>query len=130
MPQGSFVCAWRGAVEFQVSQEFARYGSLDLAIEAVFASWLVSAPATTARTRRWTIVFGTAVNVMTMVLGSVGEDSGTGVAFSRNPSTSEDRLPEPTPGEDVVASARHGPGTAAPKFRMRQLTNHRCDMRT
>ncbi len=54
--------------------------------------------------------WGTAVNVQTMVFGNMGEDSGTGVAFSRNPSTGEKQiyaefLPN-AQGEDVVAGVR------------------------
>ena len=69
-----------------------------------------SAPATTARTRRSPHDLGTAVNVVTMVFGNMGDDSGTGVAFTRDPNTGEKVLfgeyLTNAQGEDVVAGIR------------------------
>ncbi len=86
------------------------YEQMRQAIAAVFDSWF-GAPATSYRNAEgiphdW----GTAVNVVTMVFGNMGEDSGTGVAFTRDPSTGEKKLyGEYLPnaqGEDVVAGIR------------------------
>jgi pyruvate, orthophosphate dikinase len=80
------------------------------AITAVFASW--QTPRARAYRRIHSIAddLGTAVNVMAMVFGNLGEDSGTGVAFTRNPSTGEHDLFGEflvnAQGEDVVAGTR------------------------
>ena len=61
---------------------------LELAIEAVFKSWNASrAKRYRAKINEITGLRGTAVNVQTMVFGNMGDDSGTGVAFTRDPST-------------------------------------------
>ncbi len=80
------------------------------AISAVFESW--NNPRATAYREINNIPhnLGTAVNIQAMVFGNMGEDSGTGVAFSRNPATGEseligDFLPN-TQGEDIVAGIR------------------------
>ena len=69
-----------------------------------------SAPTTTASTTRSPHDLGTAVNVVTMVFGNMGDDSGTGVAFTRNPNTGEKVLfgeyLTNAQGEDVVAGIR------------------------
>ena len=84
---------------------------LHLAIEAVFNSWGNKRAQDYRRKNRISDSLGTAVNVQTMVFGNKGEDSGTGVAFTRNPSTGEkqpygDYL-ENAQGEDVVAGIRN-----------------------
>ena len=72
-----------------------------------------SAPATTARPARSPHDLGTAVNVVTMVFGNMGDDSGTGVAFTRDPNTGEKALfgeyLTNAQGEDVVAGIRTPP---------------------
>ena len=69
-----------------------------------------SAPSTTASTTRSPHDLGTAVNVVTMVFGNMGDDSGTGVAFTRDPNTGEKVLYGEyltnAQGEDVVAGIR------------------------
>ncbi len=85
---------------------------LDLAVEAVFKSW--NTPRAVAYRRRERIAddMGTAVNVQQMVFGNTGERSGTGVAFTRNPSTGEahpyGEFLQNAQGEDVVSGARTG----------------------
>ena len=64
---------------------------LGYAIEAVFKSWNGRRARDYRRMERIPDDLGTAVNVQTMVYGNKGEDSGTGVAFTRNPSTGEQR---------------------------------------
>jgi pyruvate,orthophosphate dikinase len=80
------------------------------AIEAVFKSWLTKRAVDYRRVHRIPDDMGTAVNVMTMVYGNMGDDSATGVAFSRNPSTGEPGLfgefLTNAQGEDVVAGIR------------------------
>jgi pyruvate,orthophosphate dikinase len=83
---------------------------LEKAIEAVFKSW------NTPRAKRYrqineiTGLLGTAVNVQTMVFGNMGDDSGTGVAFTRDPSTGKNQFYGEflinAQGEDVVAGIR------------------------
>lgn len=84
---------------------------LDLAIDAVFNSWNTERARLYRRQERIPDDLGTAVNVIAMVFGNLGERSGTGVAFTRNPSTGEpgiygDYL-ENAQGEDVVAGIRN-----------------------
>ncbi|MCD6518754.1 MAG: pyruvate, phosphate dikinase [Anaerolineae bacterium] len=80
------------------------------AIEAVFDSWFGEKAVTYRRLNNMSDEWGTAVNIVTMVFGNMGEDSGTGVAFTRNPNTGEKELyGEYLPnaqGEDVVAGIR------------------------
>jgi pyruvate,orthophosphate dikinase len=80
------------------------------AIGAVFASWMGEKAVTYRRVEKITGLLGTAVNVVQMVFGNTGEDSGTGVCFTRDPSTGEkiffgDFLLN-AQGEDVVAGIR------------------------
>jgi pyruvate,orthophosphate dikinase len=80
------------------------------AIEAVFRSWRGRRAVDYRRVHRIPDDLGTAVNVVAMVYGNTGEDSGTGVAFTRNPSTGEPQLYGEflvnAQGEDVVAGVR------------------------
>ncbi|QVL35067.1 pyruvate, phosphate dikinase [Aminirod propionatiphilus] len=80
------------------------------AIEAVFKSWNTPRAKTYRRINKISDALGTAVNVMTMVFGNLGEDCGTGVCFTRNPSTGEKGLYGEflvnAQGEDVVAGIR------------------------
>jgi pyruvate,orthophosphate dikinase len=83
---------------------------LRLAIAAVFDSWMNRRAVDYRRLNRISDDIGTAVNVQAMVFGNAGEDSGTGVAFTRNPSTGESALfgeyLTNAQGEDVVAGIR------------------------
>ncbi|EPD31135.1 pyruvate, phosphate dikinase [Gleimia europaea] len=84
---------------------------LDLGIEAVFLSWNTERAKIYRRRERISDDLGTAVNVQTMVFGNMGEDSGTGVCFTRDPSTGHsgvygDILMN-AQGEDVVAGIRN-----------------------
>jgi pyruvate,orthophosphate dikinase len=80
------------------------------AIEAVFASWFGKRAVDYRNYNKISHDLGTAVNVQTMVFGNMGNDSGTGVAFTRNPSTGEHVLYGEflinAQGEDVVAGIR------------------------
>lgn len=83
---------------------------LFLAIRAVFDSWNNQRAIVYRRLNKIPDDLGTAVNVQSMVFGNMGNDSGTGVAFTRNPSTGENELFGEylinAQGEDVVAGIR------------------------
>ncbi len=83
---------------------------LRLAINAVFDSWWAKKAVDYRRINRLSDDWGTAVTVMAMVFGNLGDTSGTGVCFSRNPSTGEKRFFGEflinAQGEDVVAGIR------------------------
>jgi pyruvate,orthophosphate dikinase len=86
------------------------YAQLKEAVAAVFHSWDNPRANVYRQMNGIPYEWGTAVNVQTMVFGNMGEDSGTGVAFSRSPSTGEksiyaEFLPN-AQGEDVVAGVR------------------------
>jgi pyruvate,orthophosphate dikinase len=86
------------------------YEQMRQATAAVFDSWF-GAPATSYRNAEGLAHdWGTAVNVVTMVFGNMGVDSGTGVAFTRNPATGEKKVYGEyllnAQGEDVVAGIR------------------------
>ncbi len=80
------------------------------AVKAVFRSWDNDRANVYRRMHDIPYEWGTAVNVQSMVFGNMGETSGTGVAFSRNPSTGENKLYGEylmnAQGEDVVAGIR------------------------
>ena len=80
------------------------------AIEAVFRSWNVDRAIAYRRVHGIPDYLGTAVSVVAMVYGNMGDDSGTGVAFTRNPSTGErlffGEFLVNAQGEDVVAGIR------------------------
>ena len=86
------------------------FEQLEMAIEAVFASWNTSRAIRFREVENIYGLLGTAVNVQSMVYGNMGADSGTGVAFTRNPSTGENKFYGEflvnAQGEDVVAGIR------------------------
>ncbi len=83
---------------------------LNMAIEAVFRSWYNPRAATYRRMNKISDDLGTAVNVQTMVFGNMGDTSGTGVGFTRNPATGEKifygEYLMNAQGEDVVSGVR------------------------
>src|SRR5512139_3485081 len=88
------------------------YEQLEIAIKAVFGSWLGKRAVDYRREFHITpeMANGTAVNICTMVFGNMGNDSATGVGFTRNPGTGENHLYGEyltnAQGEDVVAGIR------------------------
>jgi pyruvate, orthophosphate dikinase len=80
------------------------------AIEAVFRSWSIERAVAYRRVHGIPDYLGTGVNIMAMVFGNLGDDSGTGVAFTRDPSTGErmffGEFLVNAQGEDVVAGIR------------------------
>ncbi len=83
---------------------------LEKAIEAVFRSWMTNKAVKYREIENIRGLAGTAVNVQSMVYGNMGDDSGTGVAFTRNPNTGENKFFGEflinAQGEDVVAGIR------------------------
>jgi pyruvate,orthophosphate dikinase len=83
---------------------------LELAIEAVFKSWMQPRAVIYRQVENITGLLGTAVNCQSMVFGNMGDDSGTGVAFTRDPATGENKFYGEflinAQGEDVVAGIR------------------------
>jgi len=101
------------AIHESSGQEFPQHPreQLDMSIRAVFNSWNTNRARLYRRRERIPQDLGTAVNICTMVFGNLGENSGTGVAFTRDPATGEpgaygDYLVN-AQGEDVVAGIRN-----------------------
>lgn len=116
---------------------------LKQSIQAVFRSWNNDRAKIYRKINEISDRLGTAVNVQMMVFGNMGEDSGTGVAFTRNPSTGENELYGEflinAQGEDVVAGVRTPQPIRALEEKMpevfsqfqqisKQLENHYLDM--
>ena len=102
------------------------FQQLILAIEAVFKSWHTPRAIRYREVENIQGLLGTAVNVQSMVYGNMGEDSGTGVAFTRNPSTGENKFYGEflvnAQGEDVVAGIRTPqPVAEMPDWRATQM---------
>ncbi|HEY2576716.1 MAG TPA: pyruvate, phosphate dikinase, partial [Streptosporangiaceae bacterium] len=104
---------FKGIVREHAGREFPQEPreQMDLAIGAVFQSWNADRAILYRRQERIPADLGTAVNVVAMVFGNLGMDSGTGVAFTRDPGTGQqgvygDYL-QNAQGEDVVAGIRN-----------------------
>ena len=104
--------AYKAIVLASTGREFPSdpLDQLDLAIKAVFASWFGRRAHDYRENQKIRHDLGTAVNIVTMVYGNMGDDSGTGVAFTRDPNTGEKVLYGEyltnAQGEDVVAGIR------------------------
>jgi pyruvate,orthophosphate dikinase len=104
--------AYKDVYRRHVGKEFPQdpYEQLRLSIEAVFKSWNSARAIRYRQINEITGLRGTAVTVQTMVFGNMGDDSGTGVAFTRNPSTGDSAFYGEflinAQGEDVVAGIR------------------------
>jgi pyruvate,orthophosphate dikinase len=109
----NLVDTFKGIIKTQAGRDFPQEPKeqLDLAIKAVFNSWNADRAILYRRQERIPADLGTAVNVVAMVFGNLGMDSGTGVAFTRDPGTGAqgvygDYL-QNAQGEDVVAGIRN-----------------------
>lgn len=106
------VSDYKALVKKEMGREFPTdpLEQLQFAIKAVFASWNGRRAKDYRRINKIDDNLGTAVNVQTMVFGNMGEDSGTGVAFTRDVATGERMLYgeylQNAQGEDVVAGIR------------------------
>jgi pyruvate,orthophosphate dikinase len=104
---------FRGVVKTQKGIDFPQdpFKQLELATEAVFRSWNGKRAIDYRRATNIPDDLGTAVNIVMMVFGNMGEDSATGVAFTRNPSNGEPKMMGEylinAQGEDVVAGIRN-----------------------
>jgi pyruvate, orthophosphate dikinase len=104
--------AYKAVYRKYVGEDFPQnpFKQLELAVESVFKSWNADRAIAYRRINTIQGLNGTAVNVQSMVFGNMGEDSGTGVAFTRNPSTGENYFYGEflinAQGEDVVAGIR------------------------
>ena len=103
---------YKAIVKKETGEDFSQEPKEQLlkAVEAVFDSWNNKRAITYRRINNIPHHYGTAVNVQSMVFGNMGDDSGTGVAFTRNPSTGENKVFGEflmnAQGEDVVAGIR------------------------
>ncbi len=108
----SIVNEFKNIYKKETGKEFPSdpYEQLKMSIEAVFASWFGDRAVTYRKLHGIPDDLGTACNIVAMVFGNMGENSGTGVGFTRDPSTGEKKffaefLPN-AQGEDVVAGIR------------------------
>jgi len=109
----ALVDTFKALVREQAGREFPTdpREQLDLAVRAVFASWNGDRAVLYRRQERIPADLGTAVNIVAMVFGNLGMDSGTGVAFTRDPGSGSQGIYgdylENAQGEDVVAGIRN-----------------------
>ncbi len=106
------IAVYKRIYNTHTGEEFPQdpYLQMEKAIEAVFKSWNIPRAIRYREINEITGLLGTAVNVQSMVFGNMGNDSGTGVAFTRDPSTGVNEFYGEflvnAQGEDVVAGIR------------------------
>ncbi len=106
------ISRYKALIEVEAGRSFPQdpMEQLTMAVQAVFNSWYNDRAIVYRKINRIPDDLGTAVNIQTMVFGNMGDDSGSGVAFTRNPSTGERRIYGEyltnAQGEDVVAGIR------------------------
>lgn len=106
------IAEFKSVIHNKTGKDFPQQPDVQLmmAVQAVFDSWNNDRANVYRRINNIPDNLGTAVNVQTMVFGNMGDDCGTGVAFTRNPSTGENKLYGEflvnAQGEDVVAGIR------------------------
>ncbi len=104
--------AYKALYKHETGEDFPQdpMKQLEKAIEAVFKSWMTNKAVKYREIENIRGLLGTAVNCQSMVYGNMGDDSGTGVAFTRNPNTGENKFFGEflvnAQGEDVVAGIR------------------------
>src|SRR5215475_5589307 len=107
------VDSFKAIVRVHAGREFPQdpREQMDLAVLAVFRSWNADRAVLYRRQERIPADLGTAVNIQAMVFGNLGADSGTGVAFTRDPGTGQQGIYgdylQNAQGEDVVAGIRN-----------------------
>jgi len=107
------VTTFKGIVRDQTGRDFPTdpREQMNLAMMAVFDSWNADRAILYRRQERIPVDLGTAVNICSMVFGNMGLDSGTGVAFTRDPATGQQGIYgdylQNAQGEDVVAGIRN-----------------------
>ncbi len=108
----SLIPIYKNVIKEVTGKEFPQdpYVQLQEAIEAVFRSWNIPRAVAYRNMNKIDHNYGTAVNVQTMVFGNMGDDCATGVSFTRNPATGENKFYGEyltnAQGEDVVAGIR------------------------
>ncbi len=108
----SLIPIYKNVIKEVTGKEFPQdpYIQLEEAIEAVFRSWNIPRAVAYRNMNKIDHNYGTAVNVQTMVFGNMGDDCATGVSFTRNPATGENKFYGEyltnAQGEDVVAGIR------------------------
>ena len=108
----SLIPIYKNVIKEVTGKEFPQdpFVQLQEAIEAVFRSWNIPRAVAYRNMNKIDHNFGTAVNVQTMVFGNMGDDCATGVSFTRNPATGENKFYGEyltnAQGEDVVAGIR------------------------
>ncbi|MGH9846213.1 MAG: pyruvate, phosphate dikinase, partial [Blastocatellia bacterium] len=128
------VADYKALVKKEIKREFPTdpLEQLQFAIKAVFASWNGRRARDYRRINKIDDSLGTAVNVQTMVFGNLGEDSGTGVAFTRDVATGEKVLYgeylQNAQGEDVVAGIRTPKKIAQLHAEMPEMYNQFADL--
>jgi pyruvate,orthophosphate dikinase len=109
----ALVDTFKGLVRKHAGREFPTdpREQMDLAVRAVFGSWNAPRAILYRRQERIPADLGTAVNIVAMVFGNLGMDSGTGVAFTRDPGSGQQGIYgdylQNAQGEDVVAGIRN-----------------------
>jgi len=109
----ALVDTFKEAFKKQAGFDFPQdvFKQMELATKAVFESWMGKRAIDYRKATNISDGLGTAVNIVTMVFGNMGDDSGTGVAFTRNPSTGDKKMMGEyllnAQGEDVVAGIRN-----------------------
>ena len=108
----SLIPVYKAVIKEVTGKEFPQdpFVQLQEAIEAVFRSWNIPRAVAYRNMNKIDHNFGTAVNVQSMVFGNMGDDCATGVSFTRNPATGENKFYGEyltnAQGEDVVAGIR------------------------
>ncbi|GAB4501271.1 MAG: pyruvate, phosphate dikinase [Anaerolineales bacterium] len=109
----ALVATFKAVYKKHIGEDFPQdvLKQMELATKAVFQSWMGKRAIDYRKATGISDDLGTAVNIVTMVFGNMGNDSGTGVAFTRNPSTGDKKMMGEyllnAQGEDVVAGIRN-----------------------
>ena len=130
----SLIPVYKNLIKEVTGKEFPQdpYVQLQEAIEAVFRSWNIPRAVAYRNMNKIDHNFGTAVNVQSMVFGNMGDDCATGVSFTRNPDTGENKFYGEyltnAQGEDVVAGIRTPKPIAALETEMPELYKQYVDI--
>ena len=130
----SLIPVYKKVIKEVTGKEFPQdpYIQLQEAIEAVFRSWNIPRAVAYRNMNKIDHNFGTAVNVQSMVFGNMGDDCATGVSFTRNPATGENKFYGEyltnAQGEDVVAGIRTPKPIAALETEMPELYKQYVDI--
>ena len=130
----SLIPVYKAVIKEVTGKDFPQdpYVQLQEAIEAVFRSWNIPRAVAYRNMNKIDHNFGTAVNVQSMVFGNMGDDCATGVSFTRNPATGENKFYGEyltnAQGEDVVAGIRTPKPIAALETEMPDLYKQYVDI--